>query len=53
MMLFKLPKDTKEIHWTRHIKEKMREYQLSERRFSRFLKIQKEKKRELHQILLR
>jgi hypothetical protein len=31
-MLFKLPKDTKEIHWTRHIKEKMKEYQLSERR---------------------
>jgi len=31
-MLFKLPKDTKEIHWTKHIKEKMREYQLSERK---------------------
>jgi len=31
-MLFKSPKDTKEIHWTRHIKEKMREYQLSERK---------------------
>jgi hypothetical protein len=31
-MLFKLPKDTKEIHWTRHIKEKMKEYQLSERK---------------------
>jgi hypothetical protein len=32
MMLFKLPKDKKEIHWTKHIKEKMREYQLSERK---------------------
>jgi hypothetical protein len=31
-MLPKLLKDTKEIHWTRHIKEKIREYQLSERR---------------------
>jgi hypothetical protein len=31
-MLFRPPKDTKEIHWTKHIKEKMREYQLSERK---------------------
>jgi hypothetical protein len=31
-MLFKLPRDTKEIHWTEHIKEKMKQYQLSERR---------------------
>jgi hypothetical protein len=31
-MLSKLPKDTKEIHWTKHIKEKMKEYQLSERK---------------------
>jgi hypothetical protein len=38
MMLFKLPKDTKEIHWTRHIKEKMREYQLSERRLLKIFK---------------
>jgi hypothetical protein len=30
IMLFKGGK--KEIHWTRHIKEKMKEYQLSERR---------------------
>ena len=37
-MLLKLPKNTTEIHWTRHIKEKMREYQLSERRLLRILK---------------
>jgi len=37
-MLFKLPKETKEIHWTKHIKEKMREYQLSERRLLRILR---------------
>jgi len=37
-MLLKLPKNTKEIHWTRHIKEKMREYQLSERRLLKILK---------------
>jgi hypothetical protein len=37
-MLFKLPKDTKEIHWTRHIKEKMKEYQLSERRLLRIFR---------------
>jgi len=34
-MLSKLPKDTKEIHWTKHIKEKMKEYQLSEKRLLR------------------
>jgi len=37
-MLFKLPKDTKEIHWTRHIKEKMKEYQLLERRLLRIFR---------------
>jgi hypothetical protein len=37
-MLFKLPRDTKEIHWTKHIKEKMREYQLSERRLLRIFR---------------
>jgi hypothetical protein len=31
-MLLKLSKNKREIHWTRHIKEKMREYQLSEKR---------------------
>lgn len=31
-MFLKLPKDTKEIHWTKHVKEKMRHYRLSERR---------------------
>lgn len=34
-MIFKFPKNTKEIHWTRHIKEKMRQYQLSERKILR------------------
>jgi hypothetical protein len=37
-MLFRPPKDTKEIHWTRHIKEKMKEYQLSERKLLRILR---------------
>ena len=37
-MLLKLPKNTKKIHWTRHIKEKMKEYQLSEKRLLRILK---------------
>jgi hypothetical protein len=37
-MLFRPPKDTKEIHWTKHIKEKMREYQLSERRLLRIFR---------------
>jgi hypothetical protein len=37
-MLFRPPKDTKEIHWTKHIKEKMKEYQLSERRLLRIFK---------------
>jgi hypothetical protein len=33
-----LKKDTKEIYWTRHIKEKIKEYQLSERRLLRIFK---------------
>jgi len=37
-MLFKLPKDTTKIHWTKHIKEKMKEYQLSERKLLRILR---------------
>jgi hypothetical protein len=37
-MLFKLPKDKKEIHWTKHIKEKMKEYQLSERKLLRIFR---------------
>jgi len=44
-MLFKLPKETKEIHWTKHIKEKMREYQLSERRLLRILRNPRKKRR--------
>ena len=37
-MFFKLPKDRKEIHWTRHIKEKMKEYQISERKLLKIFK---------------
>jgi len=37
-MFLKLPKDTKEMRWTRHIKEKIRQYQLSERRLLRVLR---------------
>lgn len=37
-MLFKLPKDTKEIHWTKHIKEKMKQYQISERKILRIFR---------------
>ena len=37
-MFFKLPKDTTKIHWTKHIKEKMKEYQISERRLLRILR---------------
>jgi hypothetical protein len=37
-MLFRPPKDTKEIHWTKHIKEKMKEYQLSERKLLRIFR---------------
>jgi hypothetical protein len=37
-MFFKPPKETKEIRWTRHIKEKMKQYQLSEKRLIRIFK---------------
>lgn len=37
-MIFKLPKDTKEINWTRHIKEKMLQYQISDRKILRVFK---------------
>lgn len=37
-MLLKLPKNTKEIHWTKHVQEKMRQYQLSEKRILRVLR---------------
>lgn len=37
-MFLKLPKDTKEFHWTEHIKRKMRQYQLSESRLLRILR---------------
>ena len=37
-MFFREPKNTKEIYWTRHIKEKMRYYGLSEGRLRRILK---------------
>jgi hypothetical protein len=37
-MFFKEPENTKEIYWTRHIKEKMRYYGLSEGLLRRILK---------------
>lgn len=37
-MFFKEPKNTKEIYWTRHVKEKMQYYGLSEGRLRRILK---------------
>lgn len=37
-MFFKEPKNTKEIYWTRHIKEKMRYYGLGEGRLRRILR---------------
>jgi len=37
-MFFKEPKNTKELYWTRHIKEKMRYYGLGEGRLRRILK---------------
>jgi len=37
-MFFKGPKDTKEIYWTKHIKEKMRYYRLSEGLLRRILR---------------
>jgi len=37
-MKFKEPKDTEEIFWTKHVKEKMRFYNLSERRLKKLLR---------------
>ena len=37
-MRFKGPKDTQRILWTKHAKEKMRFYQLSERKLRKLLK---------------
>ena len=37
-MFFKEPKNTKEIYWTRHVKDKMQYYSLSEGRLRRILK---------------
>lgn len=36
-MLFKFPKDNEKISWTKHVKEKMRFYGLSESRLRRVL----------------
>lgn len=36
-MFFKFPKDDKKISWTKHVKEKMRFYRLSESRLRRVL----------------
>ncbi|KPJ57067.1 hypothetical protein AMJ49_02845 [Parcubacteria bacterium DG_74_2] len=38
MIFLKRPKDTQNIHWTRHSKNKMRQYQLSEKRVLRVLR---------------
>jgi len=38
MPFIRLPKNKSKIHWTRHIKEKMKEYQLSERRILKVFK---------------
>ncbi len=38
MMFFKIPKDTERISWTRHVKKKMRQYALSEKRLGRVLR---------------
>lgn len=42
-MFLKLPKDNERISWTKHAKEKMRQYQLSEKRLKRVLKNPKRK----------
>jgi hypothetical protein len=38
MTFFKEPKNTKNLFWTKHAKEKMRYYQLSENRLKRVLR---------------
>jgi len=40
-MFLKEPKNTKELYWTRHIKEKMRYYALGEGRLRRILRTPK------------
>ena len=37
-MSFTLKKNQKEIHWTKHIREKMKEYHLSERKLLRIFR---------------
>jgi hypothetical protein len=37
-MRLKLPQDRKRFHWTKHSKEKMQQYQLSEKRVKRVLR---------------
>lgn len=37
-MFLKAPKDSEKIFWTKHSKEKMRQYQLSEKRVLRILR---------------
>jgi len=37
-MKFKLPQDTERVSWTKHVKEKMRFYRLSESRLRRLLR---------------
>jgi len=44
-MYFKEPKNTKELYWTRHIKEKMRYYGLGEGRLRRILRTPKRREK--------
>ncbi|MBZ9569710.1 hypothetical protein KJA16_02195 [Patescibacteria group bacterium] len=37
-MFFKAPKNSKKISWTKHVEEKMKFYQLSERRLKRLFR---------------
>jgi len=44
-MFLKEPQNTKEIYWTRHVKEKMRYYGLTEGRLRRILKSPKRREK--------
>ena len=44
-MYFKEPENTKELYWTRHIKEKMRYYGLGEGRLRRILRTPKRREK--------
>ncbi len=38
MLILKGPKETKNVHWTKHAKEKMQQYWLSEKRVLKVVK---------------